>query len=213
SNLTGGQLQGAERQSHLRSIEWNESEIVLADRGESRLVATRDLVGEVIKSLILLQRASECNPCLHPCVGWIRYGAERIHSLEVAIAQISVHVAVKIVGAGAGDDIDDSTGGASIFCRVVVGDDLEFLYRFLRNRGSYAIHGIVGRVGTIYIYEVGARALTAHVEARGGRCAQVGSRVVYHLRIRQREIDIVPAIDWQIVDAPLPDRVSGRAAR
>ena len=104
-------------------------------------------------------------------------------------------------------------GGAAIFGGVTVGDDLEFLHRLLRDGGAHAVDGIVGGVGAIDVDQVGTGALAAHVEAGSGRGAGVGRVIAEDLRIRQREIDVVAAVDRQIVDAALADGVGGRAAR
>ena len=51
-----------EGQVRLRGVKGNQSEIVLADAGESSLVAARDFVREIIKSLVFLDRPAKCRP-------------------------------------------------------------------------------------------------------------------------------------------------------
>jgi len=132
-----------------RDVDALESEIVLAYAGKSSLVAAGDFIGKVIVRLVFLNRSAESCASLHPSVGRIRRGAEGVDGLEIAIAEVSVDIAVKIVRAGAGDDVDDATGGAAVFGGVVVGDDLEFLHGLLRDGGAHAVGGIVGGVGAI----------------------------------------------------------------
>jgi hypothetical protein len=120
---------------------------------------------------------------------------------------------VEVVRSGAGDDVDHAAGGASVFGGVAVGDDLEFLHRFLRDGGAHAVGGIVGGVGAIDVDQVGTGALAAHVEAGSGRGAGVGSVVADDLRIGEREVDVIAAVDGQIVDAALADGVGGGTAR
>src|SRR5208282_3587266 len=132
---------------------------------------------------------------LHARVGRIGRGAEGVDGLEIAITQVSEDVTVEIVRSGTGDDVDDSTGGAAVFGGVIVGDDLELLHRFLRDGGAHSVGGIVGGIGAIDIDQIGASALAAHVQPGGGRSAGVGGAVALHLRIRQRELLIIAAID------------------
>ena len=112
-------------------------------------MAPGDFIGKVIVRLVFLNRSAESCASLHPSVGRIRRGAEGVDGLEIAIAEVSVDIAVKIVRSGAGDDVDHATGGATVFGGVVVGDDLEFLHGLLRDGGAHAVGGIVGGVGAI----------------------------------------------------------------
>ena len=178
----------------------------------------RHFIGKEIVRLIFLNRSAERCASLHPGIGRvgtrrIEAHSERIDGLKIAIAQISVGVAVEVVRSGAGDNVDHAAGGAAIFGGVAVADDLEFLYVFLRNRGAHAIGGVVGSVGAIDVDQVGTGALAAHVEAGGGRGASVGSVVARDLRIGERELNVIAAVDRQIIDAALADRVGGGTAR
>ncbi len=182
-------------------------------RGESGFVAACDFVGEEVVRLVFLDRTAESDAGLHARIRGIGNGAERIHRLEVAIAKVSENVAVKLVRSGAGDDVDHAAGSASVFGGVVVGDDLKFLHRFLRNRGAHAVDGVVGSVGAIDVDQIRARPLSAHVEAGGRSGAGVGRVVANDLRIGEGEVDVIAAVDRQIIDAALADRVGGRTAR
>ena len=176
-------------------------------------MAPGNFIGKVIVGLVFLDRAAEGCAGLHAGVGRIGGGAEGVDSLKFAIAQVSVNVAVEVVRSGAGDDVDHATRGASIFGGVTVADDLEFLYRLLRDGGADAVGGIVGGVGAIDVDQVGPCALSAHGEAGGGCRACIGGVVADDLRIGQGEIDIVAAVGGQIVDAALADGVSTGSAR
>src|SRR5208283_5214344 len=79
--------------------------------------------------------------------------------------------------------------------------------------GAHAVGGIVGGIGTVNIDQVGAGALAAHVKAGSRRRAELGGAVALHLRIGQRELDVIAAVNGQIVNAALADGVGGGAAR
>jgi len=49
-------------------------------------------------------------------------------------------------------------------------------------------------------------------EAGSGRCAGIGSVVANYARVGEREIDVVAAIDREIVDAALTNGVGARTA-
>ncbi len=57
----------------------------------------RSFVRKVVIRLILLDRSAKSYAALHAGVRGIGDSAERIHSLELPIAQVSEHVAVKFV--------------------------------------------------------------------------------------------------------------------
>ena len=149
---------------------------------------------------------------MHASIGGIRNGAEGIYRLEIAVTHVAIGGAVEIVGTGAGDDVDHAPGGATIFRGVSIGDDLKFLNCLLRNRGPDAVHGVVDGVGAIYVDQVGAGALSAHVEAGGWGGADRRRVVTGESRISEREIDVVAAIDREIFNALLGDGVGGGCA-
>ena len=157
--------------------------------------------------------SAEGNAGLYARIRGIRHGAKGIHRLEVSIAKKAEDIAVKAIGTGAGDDVDDAAGGAAVFRGVVVGDDLKFLHVLLGNSGADAVDGVVGGVGAVDIHQIRTRTLAAHVEAGGGCSAEAGSVVTDDLGIGEREVDVVAAIDGKIVDAALADGVGGGAAR
>ena len=149
---------------------------------------------------------------MHASIGGIRNGAEGIYRLEIAVTHVAIGGAVEIVGTGAGDDVDHAPGGATIFRGVSIGDDLKFLDCLLRNRGPDAVHGVVDGVGAIYVDQIGAGALSAHVEAGGWGGADRRRVVAGEARISEREIDVVAAIDREIFNALLGDGVGGGCA-
>ena len=119
---------------------------------------------------------------------------------------------MKSVGAGAGNDVYHAARGASIFGGVTVGDDLEFLHGLLRHRRADAVHRIVDRIGSIDVDQIGASPLSAHVQPGGG-CSPDRRRVITgQPRISEGEIDVVAAVDGQVVDALLRNCIGGGSA-
>src|SRR5262249_41428233 len=96
-------------------------------------------------------------------------------------------------------------GSPTVFRIVVAEDELKLLHAFLRNGGANTVDGVVDSVGAIYADHVGTGASAVDVEA-GIRCGANGGRdVASGLRIGEREIDVVAAVDGEIVDAALLD--------
>src|SRR6202040_2254400 len=151
----------------------------------------RSFISEVIIRFVLLDGAPESYASLHASVSRIGRCAEGVDGLEIAIAEVSVDVAVEVVRSGASDDVDHAARGASIFGGITVGDDLEFLHRFLGDGGAHAVDSIVGGVGAVDVDGVGTAALAADVKAGGGRGSGVGRVIAEDLRIGQSEIDVV----------------------
>src|SRR5581483_4384819 len=115
------------RAKQARGVKWNQAVSTLPDAGESGFVPPRNLVSKVIIRLLFFYRAAKRRAGLHASVGRIRHVAEGIHRLEVAVANVPVHIAVEFVRTGPRNDVDHATRRSSIFRRVAVGDDLELL--------------------------------------------------------------------------------------
>src|SRR3954454_3593690 len=211
-----GQRKYARRDSLRRDVssrvERHQAEVILPDAGESRLMTAGYFIGEIVVSLVFLDRTAERRARLYAGVSRIGDVAERIGGLEVAVADVPIHIAVKCVRSGAGDDVDDAARGASVLGGIAVGQDLEFLHCFLRHGGANTVDGVVDGIGTIDVHQVGAGTLSAHVQAGGGGGPDVGSVVAHNLRVGEREVDVVAAVDGEIVDAALIDGVGGGAA-
>ena len=166
-------------------------------------------IGEEPVSPVLLDGAAHGDSVLGASVVRLIDVAEGIGRLDVAVAQISEGAAMELVGAGFGDDVDHPAGGLAVFRRIAIGEDLELLHGVLRNGGANAVDGIVDGVGAVNVDQVAATALTADVQAGSGSGADTGRGVARELRIRQCEVDVVAAVDRQVVDARLVDGGSG----
>ena len=70
-----------------------------------------------------------------------------------------------VVRAALGDDVDDAAGRLAIFGVVAVGDDLEFLHRFLGDCRSNPIHSVIDVVHAVEIYEIGTCTLAAEIQS------------------------------------------------
>ena len=96
-NLLRREQHRAERLADLRGVKRNQSEIIGADRGKSSLLPPCAFIGEVIKSLVLLDRPADRRSRLHPRVRRIGNRAERIDRLEIAIPQIAEERTVQVI--------------------------------------------------------------------------------------------------------------------
>src|SRR6202035_3820769 len=129
-----------------------------------------------------------------------------------SIPQEAEYIAVKVIRSGAGDDVDHASCRLPIFRRIAVGDDLKFLHRLLRDRRANAIGRIVDRIGAVNVHQVRTRALAAYVQPGRGSRTDTGSVVAQHLRIRQREVDVVAAVDGEVINGLLFDGIGRRGA-
>ena len=128
------------------------------------------------------------------------------------MAQEAEDIAVHCVRAASGYDVDHTARRAAELRHVVAYDELELLHCLLRDRGAYAVDGIIHRVGAVHRDLVGAGALAAEVEPARGRRADRGRAVALHLGRSEGEVDVVPAVDGQIVDAQPVDCLCHRGA-
>src|SRR5260370_40412216 len=99
----------------------------------------RGFIGEVIVRSVLVDGTAESQASLHACVCRIGRSLEGVDGLEIPIAEVSVAVGVEVVRAGAGEDVADAAGAASIFGGLDVGDAMAFRHRLLRASGSDAM--------------------------------------------------------------------------
>src|SRR5205814_3410710 len=127
-----------------------------ADAGKSSFLALRVFIREKTEGFVFLQCAAEGEAALRACVslldgiqrscGWINLARKRIARLKRLVAEITERVAVKLVAAALGDDVDHAAGGPAVFRVVVAQNELEFLHAFLGNRRAYAVDGVVAGV-------------------------------------------------------------------
>ena len=130
-DLLGRQLHGAEGLADLCGVKRHQPEIVGPDRREPGFLPPGAFVGEVVKSLVLLDCAANRRSRLHARVRRIGDGAEGIDRLEIAIPQIAEERTVQVVRSGTRDDIYHPAGSAPVLGCISVGDDLKLLYAFL----------------------------------------------------------------------------------
>ncbi len=95
---------------------------------------------EKVKGLVFNKRTAKSCSWLHACVGRIAHRRKRISRLYVSIAKICVCRSVHIVRAALGNDIDHTTRSLPVLGVVAVGNDLEFLHRFLRNSRANTVN-------------------------------------------------------------------------
>jgi hypothetical protein len=77
-----------------------------------------------------------------------------IDSVERLVAEELEPLPVELIAAALGDDVDDATDAAAVFCRRLADDDLEFLDRRLRDvfarvarSGNHVVHPVDDVVG------------------------------------------------------------------
>ena len=114
---------------------------------------------------------------------------------------------MKFIASALGHNVDHAARGAPVFRVVVAQDELKFLHAFLGNRGAYAVDGVVHGVRAVNADHGSAGARAADAQSAVGRGTDCGRNVARGLRIRKRKIDVVAAIDRQVVDAALLDSV------
>src|SRR5208283_2993880 len=172
-----------------------------ANAGKSGFFTLRVFIAEEIKRLVFLQRAAEGQPRLRARVGLL--DGHKV-ALGVNFAGESVS-RLEIFAAALGDDVHHAARGAAILRIVVAENHLEFLYRFLRDSRTNAVGGVVSGVGAIDANHVGTRASTTEVQAAVGCGANGGRDVPRGLGVREREIDIVAAVDGQVINLAFLD--------
>src|SRR6266576_478154 len=86
-------------------------------------------------------------------------------------------VAVKIIGAALGNDVDYSSGRAPEFRRIRICCYLVFLHCLLANGQTRRVDRIVSEVGAIYLHERRAAALSADIQA-GSRSRADGPAII-----------------------------------
>src|SRR5581483_1352988 len=123
---------------------------------------------------------------------------EWAHRLEITVPQVAEQRSVHVIRSGTRDDVHHAAGRSAVLRRITVGDDLKLLHTFLRNRRPDAVGGVVDRIFTVDVDQVGAGALPAHVQARSGRSADAGGVITRQPRIRQCKVNVVAAVNWQI---------------
>src|SRR5204862_5871712 len=125
--------------------------------------------------------------------------------LDVLVAQEAEDIAVHCVRAASGYDVDHTARRAAELRHVVAYDELELLHCLLRDRGAYAVDGIIHRVGAVHRDLVGAGALAAEVEPARGRRADRGRAVALPLGRSEGEGDAGPSDGGQIVETAAID--------
>ena len=191
------------------------AEIVDADAGEAGFLALRVLVRKEVEGLVFFERAAECESALRACVGLldrieiagggVDLSGKGVARLKSLVAQKTKDVAVKLVAAVLGDDVDYPAGGAAVLGVVVAEDELEFLDALLRDGGADTVDGVVSGIGAVYADHVSTSARSANIESAIGGRADGGRDVAGGLRVGERKDEIVPPVAGEVVNAALLD--------
>ena len=118
------------------------------DRG---FVADQAFEGGEEESAVAADGSAKIGAELFAARGWLDAGegiafehaGEGVAGIERLITEIAEEPAVQLIGAGAGNDVDDTAGGAAKLGGIVAAVDLEFLDRVLADILADAAGGIV----------------------------------------------------------------------
>ncbi len=151
----------------------NQSEIIGPNVRESGFLPSCGFVRKKVKCLVLLDRPANCCTGLHAGVRLfhgihrsgrgVHFHGERVPRLERLVPQESKDVAMHVIRAALGDNIDDPAHGPAILRVVVAQDNLKLLHCFLRDRGTDSVYRIIHCVRPIHRHFVGPRALPADI--------------------------------------------------
>src|SRR5437773_1732812 len=158
-------------------------------------MSPRRLKGEEEKSLVLHDRPTQRSSGLYARVCRLFHITEWVGRLDVAVAQIRKRSTMELVRASARDDVYHSARRPPVFRGISVGDDLKLLYRVLRHRGADPVHRVIDRIDAVNVHQIAARALSSEVKTRGRCRADAGRDIARRLRVGQREINVVAAVD------------------
>src|SRR5882757_24526 len=157
--MAGGPSGKTERHRDTGNAAHGHAVVAEADAREATFFALCVFVREEVKGFVFLEWAANREARLRACVslfdriknagGGINLAGERVSRLEGFVAEIAENVAVDLVGAALGDDVDDATGGAAIFRIVITKNQLEFLHGLLGNRSADAVDRIIDRVSAV----------------------------------------------------------------
>ena len=98
----------------------------------------------------------------------VHLDGEGVPRLKVLVSQVAENVAVEIVAAALGHDVDNTAGRAAELGVIVADNQLKLLHIFLRHGGADSVHRIVHGVRAVHGYFIRPRALPAEIQSAGG---------------------------------------------
>ena len=198
-------------QGLLRGRQLVQERSVPEQRNERGFVTVEAFVGGVEECPVSQDGAAKGPPALAPSIR--RVGRiEVVAGLEVPVAEHSEDGPAKLVGPSLGDDVDGSPGRSAQFRGKRIAVDLKLLHRVLTDGGADAAGGVVV-VQSIDGEGVAAPTAAADTESgRGGRGDAVVAVIRHIVRVddagsQQRQVQVVAAVDGQILDAGRVDMV------
>ena len=182
--------------------------LVAQNAHEDRLAPAQQFVGQEYECLVPPQRAAQGEPRLVAVELGLLVG-EEIARLDRLVAMEQKDVAVPVVGARLGGDVDHPGRSMPELGLVAVGIHLVFQHGFLAGRGPHGAGGGVHVVHAIDGDRVAAAVLAAERQAAARQLLQQRNIRIgfHHPRGQQRELQEIAAVDGQVADVALGDGV------
>ena len=201
----------ARHQALLRGRQIVEERIVPQQRHEDRFVAVQSFVGAVEERPLPAQRPADRGAALRSGVGGLSR-IEVVAGLHVAVAQQPEQASVQLAGAALGDDVDRASRRAAQLGRERVAVHLELLHRRLGDGGADRA-GVEDVVQAVQHEDVAAPAAPPDAQPGMGSDHNPAVPVIHHVvgihhsRGQQRQVQVVPPVDGQVLDADRIDMV------
>src|SRR6185295_14562030 len=102
----------------------SETKVIRADTGKAGLMTPRTFKRQEVERFVFLQRAAEREAALYARIRRVFLCGERIHGLNLPVAQISECRSMKCIRSRPCNDVDDSSRCPSVLGSVAVRHDL-----------------------------------------------------------------------------------------
>lgn len=195
-----------------------EDTTILKDGDEIGFLAAEKLIGAEEEGLVGAQGAAESGARLQAGEGALAR-IEVVSGLNRAMAKEAEGIAVELVCTALGNDVDHAAEGIAKFGGEGVAVHLEFLNGFLADRGPYAATRVVVVFEAIDKEAIATPVGAAKGQAGVGRLDGAVGGIIDkrgsfdNAGSQQGEVEEVPAVDGEIVDANLLDGIGLLSAR
>ena len=204
----------ARHQGLLRGGQFVQERVVPQQRNEDRFVAVQPFIGAVEKRSLPSQRSADRGAALRSGIGRF-FRIEVVAGLDVAVAEQPEQAAMQLAGTALGDDVDGAAGRAAQLGRKRVSVHLELLHRRLGDGGADRSR-VEDVVQAVQHEGIVSPAAPPNAQPGMGRDHDSAVPVIDHIiradhsRRQQSQIQIVPAVDGEVLDADGVDIVGLR---